>query len=204
MKAACCAGWRPSAARSSPRSTAPRSAAAWRSRWPATTASPWTSRASKIGLPEVTLGLLPGGGGVVRTVRMFGIQTALMKHLLQGQQRKPKDALEAGLVDEVVDTPEEMIARGQDVGRCPTSTPCSRGTSRATRSPAARRRPRRSRRTCRRSRRTCASSSRAPRCPRRTTSWPRPWRVPRSTSTPPSRSRRSTSSTSPPARSART
>ena len=34
-----CARWRPSASRSSPRSTAPRSAAASRSRWPATTAS---------------------------------------------------------------------------------------------------------------------------------------------------------------------
>ncbi|HYN57354.1 MAG TPA: 3-hydroxyacyl-CoA dehydrogenase NAD-binding domain-containing protein [Motilibacterales bacterium] len=66
-------------------------------------------KGSMIGLPEVTLGLLPGGGGVVRTVRMFGIQTALMNHLLQGQQRKPKDAMAAGLVDEVVNTPEELI-----------------------------------------------------------------------------------------------
>ncbi len=63
----------------------------------------------EIGLPEVALGLLPGGGGVVRTVRMFGIQTALMNHLLQGQRRKPKDALAAGLVDEVVNTPEELM-----------------------------------------------------------------------------------------------
>ncbi len=67
------------------------------------------AKGSKIGLPEVGLGLLPGGGGVVRTVRMFGIQTALMNHLLQGQQRSPKDAMAAGLVDEVVGTPEELI-----------------------------------------------------------------------------------------------
>ena len=39
-------------------------------------------KGSEIGLPEVTLGLLPGGGGTVRMVRMFGIQTALMNHLL--------------------------------------------------------------------------------------------------------------------------
>jgi 3-hydroxyacyl-CoA dehydrogenase / enoyl-CoA hydratase / 3-hydroxybutyryl-CoA epimerase len=64
---------------------------------------------SEIGLPEVTLGLLAGGGGVARTVRMFGIQTALMNHLLQGQRRKPKDALAAGIVDEIVDTPEALI-----------------------------------------------------------------------------------------------
>ncbi len=48
-------------------------------------------------------------------------------------------------------------------------------------------------RCCRRSRPTCASSSRAPRCRRRATSWPRPWRVPRSTSTPRSGSRPATS-----------
>jgi 3-hydroxyacyl-CoA dehydrogenase/enoyl-CoA hydratase/3-hydroxybutyryl-CoA epimerase len=67
------------------------------------------AKGSKIGLPEVSLGLLPGGGGVVRTVRMFGIQTALMNHLLQGQQRSPKDALAAGLVGEIVNTPEELM-----------------------------------------------------------------------------------------------
>lgn len=43
-------------------------------------------RGSEIGLPEVTLGLLPGAGGVVRTTRMFGLQKALMEVLLQGQQ----------------------------------------------------------------------------------------------------------------------
>ncbi|TXH39886.1 MAG: 3-hydroxyacyl-CoA dehydrogenase [Actinobacteria bacterium] len=68
------------------------------------------AKGSKIGLPEVTLGLLPGGGGVTRTVRMFGLQKALMEILLQGQQRSPQAALAVGLVDEVVDTPEAMIA----------------------------------------------------------------------------------------------
>ncbi len=41
------------------------------------------AKGMKVGFPEVSLGLLPGGGGVVRTVRMFGIQTALMNHLLR-------------------------------------------------------------------------------------------------------------------------
>jgi 3-hydroxyacyl-CoA dehydrogenase/enoyl-CoA hydratase/3-hydroxybutyryl-CoA epimerase len=62
-----------------------------------------------IGLPEATLGLLPGGGGVTRTVRMFGISDALMKFLLQGQQMKPAVALAEGLVDEVVATQDELI-----------------------------------------------------------------------------------------------
>ena len=68
------------------------------------------AKGSEIGLPEATLGLLPGGGGVTRTVRMFGLQKALMEVLLQGQRRKPAAALEVGLVDEVVGTHEEMIA----------------------------------------------------------------------------------------------
>jgi 3-hydroxyacyl-CoA dehydrogenase/enoyl-CoA hydratase/3-hydroxybutyryl-CoA epimerase len=62
-----------------------------------------------IGLPEATLGLLPGGGGVTRTVRMFGISDALMKFLLQGQQLKPSKALAEGLVDEVVATQDELM-----------------------------------------------------------------------------------------------
>ncbi|MFB6722311.1 3-hydroxyacyl-CoA dehydrogenase NAD-binding domain-containing protein [Kribbella sp. NPDC056345] len=56
----------------------------------------------EIGVPEVTLGLLPGGGGVTRTVRMLGLQDALMKVLLQGQRMKPAHAKSVGIVDEVV------------------------------------------------------------------------------------------------------
>ena len=59
-----------------------------------------------LGLPEVTLGLLPGGGGVTRTVRMLGLQDALMNVLLQGPQMKPAKALSVGLVDEVVPAAE--------------------------------------------------------------------------------------------------
>lgn len=66
-------------------------------------------KGSQIGLPEVTLGLLPGGGGVVRTVRLLGIQSALLNVLLQGQRMKPRKALELGLVHEVVDTVDELV-----------------------------------------------------------------------------------------------
>ncbi|MEV0532034.1 3-hydroxyacyl-CoA dehydrogenase NAD-binding domain-containing protein [Kitasatospora sp. NPDC050463] len=69
--------------------------------------------AARIGLPEVTLGLLPGGGGVVRTVRLFGITDALLKVLLQGRQYRPEQALQHGLVHELVDTPEELTARAR-------------------------------------------------------------------------------------------
>ncbi|MFF9205648.1 FAD-dependent oxidoreductase [Streptomyces sp. NPDC014986] len=68
---------------------------------------------SRIGCPEVTLGLLPGGGGVVRTVRLLGIADALLKVLLQGTRYSPRRALDNGLVDEVADTPEELLARAR-------------------------------------------------------------------------------------------
>ncbi len=70
------------------------------------------ARGSKIGLPEVTLGLLPGGGGITRVVRMIGIQDALMKVILTGAQMNPAKALKVGLVDEVV-APDELLDRAR-------------------------------------------------------------------------------------------
>lgn len=66
-------------------------------------------KGSVIGLPEVTLGLLPGGGGVVRTVRMFGIQKAFMEVLSQGTRFKPAKAKEVGLVGELVGSVDELV-----------------------------------------------------------------------------------------------
>ncbi|MBM9618105.1 enoyl-CoA hydratase/isomerase family protein [Streptomyces zhihengii] len=68
---------------------------------------------SKIGLPEVTLGLLPAGGGVTRTVRLMGIADALLKVLLQGTQYTPRRAVEGGLVHELATTPEEMLDKAR-------------------------------------------------------------------------------------------
>ena len=66
----------------------------------------------EIGLPEASLGLLPGGGGVVRTVRMFGIQKALTEVLLQGQRYKVAAAAGKGLVDEVVPA-DQLLERAK-------------------------------------------------------------------------------------------
>jgi len=63
----------------------------------------------EIGLPEVTLGLLPGGGGVTRVTRLLGVQAGLMDVLLQGQRYKPADALAKGLVHELVATDGELV-----------------------------------------------------------------------------------------------
>ena len=63
----------------------------------------------RIGLPEVTLGLLPGGGGVVRTVRLLGLETALDRVLLPGTAFTPDRALEIGLVDRLVPSTEDLV-----------------------------------------------------------------------------------------------
>jgi enoyl-CoA hydratase/carnithine racemase len=55
----------------------------------------------RLGLPEVTLGLLPGTGGTQRLPRLIGRQKAL-DFMLRGTTMPPQDALAAGIVDEVV------------------------------------------------------------------------------------------------------
>ncbi|MEZ5007744.1 MAG: 3-hydroxyacyl-CoA dehydrogenase NAD-binding domain-containing protein [Chitinophagales bacterium] len=67
---------------------------------------------SVIGLPEVGLGLLPGGGGIVRLTRMLGLQNAL-PFLTEGKKLKPKAAVAAGLADELAETPEEMMEKAK-------------------------------------------------------------------------------------------
>lgn len=68
----------------------------------------WNSRKVIVGLPEVTLGLLPGGGGVVRSIHMLGLEKAL-PFLLQGTKLNPQKALDAGFVNELVDDVEQLV-----------------------------------------------------------------------------------------------
>lgn len=56
---------------------------------------------TKLGLPEVQLGLLPGGGGTQRLPKLVGIQKAL-EWTLTGKQVRAKQALKAGLVNQCV------------------------------------------------------------------------------------------------------
>ncbi|MDE3070333.1 MAG: enoyl-CoA hydratase/isomerase family protein, partial [Acidobacteriota bacterium] len=63
----------------------------------------------RLGFPEVQLGLLPGAGGVTRTVRMLGITEALMALLMRGQRLRAEKALELGVVDELVASREELV-----------------------------------------------------------------------------------------------
>ncbi|WP_433868381.1 3-hydroxyacyl-CoA dehydrogenase NAD-binding domain-containing protein [Ralstonia wenshanensis] len=64
---------------------------------------------ARFGLPEVTLGLLPGGGGTQRLPRLIGVQKALPM-LLEGKRIKAADALKLGIVDAVVNAGEEADA----------------------------------------------------------------------------------------------
>lgn len=68
---------------------------------------------ASMGLPEVTLGLLPAGGGTQRLPRMLGIPAALT-YLLQGSPAKPAKALADGICDALADTPEAMMAAAKD------------------------------------------------------------------------------------------
>jgi 3-hydroxyacyl-CoA dehydrogenase / enoyl-CoA hydratase / 3-hydroxybutyryl-CoA epimerase len=72
----------------------------------------WDSKAVQVGLPEVGLGLLPGGGGVVRMVNLLGLETAL-PYLLEGKKVNAAKALKAGLIHETVETLEELVPRAK-------------------------------------------------------------------------------------------
>ena len=66
----------------------------------------------QLGLPEVTLGLLPGGGGVVRMVRLLGLEKAL-PYLLEGKRVRPAQALQAGLVDQLASDRDDLLAKAR-------------------------------------------------------------------------------------------
>jgi 3-hydroxyacyl-CoA dehydrogenase/enoyl-CoA hydratase/3-hydroxybutyryl-CoA epimerase len=67
------------------------------------------ARGVVVGLPEVGLGLLPAVGGVTRTVRLLGVKRALNEVLLSGTRFKPQQAVELGLIHQIVPTVEELV-----------------------------------------------------------------------------------------------
>lgn len=72
----------------------------------------WDDRSVQIGFPEVTLGLLPGGGGVVKGIYLMGLMGA-NEYLIEGKRVAPEKAKEAGLIDETVATLEELLPRAK-------------------------------------------------------------------------------------------
>jgi 3-hydroxyacyl-CoA dehydrogenase/enoyl-CoA hydratase/3-hydroxybutyryl-CoA epimerase len=66
----------------------------------------------QLGLPEVTLGLLPGAGGITRMVRLIGLQPSL-QYLTEGRKVAPKQALTDGLIHELAKDREDLMERAK-------------------------------------------------------------------------------------------
>jgi 3-hydroxyacyl-CoA dehydrogenase/enoyl-CoA hydratase/3-hydroxybutyryl-CoA epimerase len=67
---------------------------------------------AQIGLPEVTLGLLPAAGGVTRMVRLLGLQPALT-YLSEGKKVSPAEALRDGLIHELAADRNDLISKSK-------------------------------------------------------------------------------------------
>lgn len=65
---------------------------------------------AQIGLPEVQLGLLPGGGGTQRLPRIIGMETALML-MVEGKRVSPKEAVGYGMVNDLANSREELMEK---------------------------------------------------------------------------------------------
>ncbi len=66
---------------------------------------------ARVGLPEVTIGLLPGAGGTQRVPRLIGVAEAL-KFITQGKPLPAEAALKQGLVHELA-APEQIVERAR-------------------------------------------------------------------------------------------
>ncbi|UJW82845.1 3-hydroxyacyl-CoA dehydrogenase NAD-binding domain-containing protein [Hydrogenophaga sp. SL48] len=64
----------------------------------------------QFGLPEITLGLIPGGGGITKMTRVLGLMAA-QPYILESKLFGPEEALKIGVVHELVATPEELLPR---------------------------------------------------------------------------------------------
>lgn len=76
---------------------------------------------ARIGLPEVSLGLIPGYGGTVRLPRVSSVELAL-QWIVDGKPRQATAAVEAGVVEQRVERAElrsaalELLRRAADGG----------------------------------------------------------------------------------------
>jgi 3-hydroxyacyl-CoA dehydrogenase / enoyl-CoA hydratase / 3-hydroxybutyryl-CoA epimerase len=67
----------------------------------------------RFGMPEVTLGLIPGATGITKTVRHFGLMAA-QPYLLEGKLFGPREALEVGWVDGLAVHADELRAMARE------------------------------------------------------------------------------------------
>ena len=73
----------------------------------------WNHRSVQLGFPEVTLGLLPGGGGNVKAVYLLGLMGA-NEYIVEGKRVAPEKALASGLIDAVVDDKDSLVSAGKE------------------------------------------------------------------------------------------
>ncbi len=66
----------------------------------------------QIGLPECAIGVYPAGGGVVRLTKLIGVEKAL-DIILKSQRLTPEKALAGGLIDEVVESIDDLLPRAK-------------------------------------------------------------------------------------------
>ncbi|MDP2416901.1 MAG: 3-hydroxyacyl-CoA dehydrogenase NAD-binding domain-containing protein, partial [Hydrogenophaga sp.] len=64
----------------------------------------------QFGLPEITLGLIPGGGGITKMTRVLGLMAA-QPYILESKLFGPEEALKIGMVHDLVASPEELMPR---------------------------------------------------------------------------------------------
>jgi len=77
---------------------------------------------TRLGQPEVQIGLMPGAGGTQRLLRLMGIEPAL-RLMTEGTHVAPEKALELGFVNEVVEPGKEVEAAKAWVMQCEDATP---------------------------------------------------------------------------------
>lgn len=67
---------------------------------------------TRLGLPEVNFGLMPGAGGIIRLMWLLGVEKAY-PILTEGQYYNPQEALRAGLIDELAVNHKEMLEKAK-------------------------------------------------------------------------------------------
>ncbi|MGH6884554.1 MAG: 3-hydroxyacyl-CoA dehydrogenase NAD-binding domain-containing protein [Geminicoccales bacterium] len=67
----------------------------------------------ELGLPEATLGLLPGAGGVTKTVRLLGLQAALPM-LMEGKTLRPGEAAKLGFLQGLAANREDLFRMARE------------------------------------------------------------------------------------------
>ncbi|HJS36909.1 MAG TPA: 3-hydroxyacyl-CoA dehydrogenase NAD-binding domain-containing protein [Burkholderiales bacterium] len=67
----------------------------------------------ELGLPEATLGLLPGASGITKTVRLIGLQAALPM-LMEGRTMRPAEAAKLGFLQGIAGSHDELARMARE------------------------------------------------------------------------------------------